>query len=79
MEVVNTKFDFTYQRKKYVAELSMFTPGELPMLRVNVPTKEYKELIFVFYKIKQGGLFWYPLDDYWKQGMAKAIANALLI
>lgn len=79
MEVVNTRFEFSYSRKKYTAEVSMFTPLTTPMVRVRVDTKEFKELIFIYYKIKQGELYWYPLYDYWKEGMAKAIANALLI
>ena len=77
MEVIDTKLAFTYQRKKYAAELSMFTPMNTPMLRVQVHTSEFKEMVFVFYKIKQGELFWYELPDPWKQGMAKVIADTL--
>ncbi len=79
MEVVNTKFEFSYSCKKYSAEVSMFTPLITPMVRVRVESDEYKELIFIFYKIKQGQLFWFPLFDYWREGMAKAFAETLLI
>lgn len=78
MEVVDTTLAFTYQRKKYAAALSMFTPSKTPMLRVQVHTREFKELVFVFYKIKRGELFWYELPDPWKEGMAKAIADLLV-
>jgi len=78
MKVVNAEFDFTYQRKKFHAHLSMFTPVKTLMLRVWLRLYDNKEQVFVFYKQDKGELFWFDLQDEYKQGLATAIANLLV-
>jgi hypothetical protein len=78
MKVVEAEFDFTYQRRKFHAQLSMFTPEKTPMLRVWLRLHNNKELVFVFYKTAKDKLFWFDLPDKYEQGMATAIANLLL-
>ncbi|MES2328175.1 MAG: hypothetical protein V4539_01145 [Bacteroidota bacterium] len=78
MKVVNTEFDFTYQRRKYHAHLSMFTPVSRLMFRVWLRLNDNKEQVFVFYKMEKNQLFWFDLQDEYKQGMATAIAGMLL-
>ena len=78
MKVVNTEFDFTYQRKKFHAHLSMFTPVKTLMFRVWLRLHNNKEEVFVFYQQGKDQLFWFDLHDEYKQGMATALANRLL-
>ena len=79
MKVIKSEFDFTYQRRKYHAQVHRFTPDTIPMVRVWLLLKDQKEKVFVFYQKKPDELFWYDLPDPWDQGMAKTIANTLLI
>ncbi|MES2373408.1 MAG: hypothetical protein V4557_12560 [Bacteroidota bacterium] len=78
MKVVNTQFDFIYERRKYHAHLSMFTPVKTLMLRVWLRLSDNKEHVFVFYKKEKNQLFWFDLHDAFKQGMATTLANLLL-
>ncbi len=82
MEVTKSTIFFYYQKKRYEANVEMFKPADRVQLRVHVlmgkERKSKNEMIFVFYKLKPGELFWYDLHDEFKQGMAKAVANKLL-
>lgn len=78
MKVKNSILDFTYQRKKYQGQVSMFKPARKMMVRVYVPLGKNKEEVFIFYKIKKDELFWFDYHDKWLQNMAKTIANAVL-
>ena len=78
MEVTNSTIDFKFMKRKYLGQASMFQPAYRLMVRVYVPISEKKEEVFVFYKLKPGELFWYDLQDDYKQSMAKAITSKLL-
>ncbi len=62
--------------------MQLFKPVETWQLWVHVKMgkerKNKNEMVFVFYKLKPGELFWYDWNDDYKQGMAKAVANKLL-
>jgi hypothetical protein len=63
MNVIDSEFDFTYLRKRYQATVYLFTPVNAAMLRVRLELQDQTEKVFVFYKRKQGELFWYDLPD----------------
>jgi hypothetical protein len=63
MEVTRSTIYFNYHKKRYEADVQLFKPMEKWQLWVRVKMgkerKNTNEMVFVFYKLKPGELFWY--------------------
>lgn len=80
MKVKKADILFTYMRRKYTAQVSFFQPENTkPMVRIHVELndKHKKEIVFIYYKVKSGELFWFDLPNHKDQAMAKQVADMI--
>ena len=78
MTVKNFDITFIFNRKNYEASCSEFQVVKVPQIYVNVKDFDKFGLAFTFYRTDPDELYWYDLNDEFKDGLAMAIANRLL-